>query len=78
VDREGGGSVAVKTGPLKGAQLVVAVDAHPGEPERFDAKTYRAFTDPADNLVSAWDSFEAYIGTQDVPLPVSRRAQPRR
>ncbi len=69
VDREGGGSVAVKAGPLKGAQLVVAVDAHPGEPESFDAKTFRAFTDPADNLVSAWDSFEAYIGTQDVPLP---------
>ena len=68
IDREAGGSVEVTTGALKGAKLVVAVDAHPGEPEKFDAKTYRAFTDPADNLVSAWDSFEGYIGTQDVPL----------
>jgi hypothetical protein len=59
----------VKQGPLKGARVVVAKDAHPGEPESFDAKTYRAFADPADNLVSAWDSFEAYVGTQQVPLP---------
>jgi hypothetical protein len=69
VDREGGGGAEVKQGPLKGARVVVAKDAHPGEPESFDAKTYRAFADPADNLVSAWDSFEAYVGTQDVPLP---------
>ena len=69
VDREGGGVAEVKQGPLKGARVVVAKDAHPGEPESFDAKNYRAFADPADNLVSAWDSFEAYVGTQDVPLP---------
>ena len=69
VDREGGGGVEVKQGPLKGARLVVARDTHPGEPESFDAKNYRAIQDPADNLVSAWDSFEAYVGTQDVPLP---------
>jgi hypothetical protein len=68
VDREGGGEVAVQAGRLTGAKLVVAKDAHPGEPESFDGKTYRAFTDPADNLVSAWDSFEGYIGTQRVPL----------
>jgi hypothetical protein len=68
VDREGGGSAEVKGGALRGARVVVAADKYPGEPERFDAQTYRAFTDPADNLVSAWDSFEAYIGTQDVPL----------
>jgi hypothetical protein len=68
VDREAGGSAEVKRGPLRGARVVVAADKYPGEPERFDAKTYRAFTDPADNLVSAWDSFEAYIGTQDVPV----------
>jgi hypothetical protein len=68
VDREAGGGAEVKDGPLKGAKVVVAKDAHPGEPESFDAKTYRAFQDPADNLVSAWDSFEAYVGTQDVPL----------
>jgi hypothetical protein len=68
VDREGGGSAEVASGPLKGAKVVVAVDAHPGEPEKFDAKNYRAFSDPGDNLVSAWDSFEAYVGTQDVPL----------
>jgi hypothetical protein len=69
VDREGGGGAEVRQGPLKGARVVVAKDAHPGEPESFDAKNYRAFADPADNLVSAWDSFEAYVGTQDVPLP---------
>jgi hypothetical protein len=69
VDREGGGVAAVKQGPLTGARVVVARDAHPGEPESFDARTYRAFADPADNLVSAWDSFEAYVGTQHVPLP---------
>jgi len=69
VDREGGGVAEVKQGPLKGARVLVAKDAHPGEPESFDAKNYRAFADPADNLVSAWDSFEAYVGTQHVPLP---------
>jgi hypothetical protein len=68
IDREGGGSAEVKSGPLRGARVVVAADRYPGEPERFDAQDYRAFTDPADNLVSAWDSFEAYIGTQDAPL----------
>ena len=68
IDREGGGSVEVKSGELRGARVVVAADAHPGEPEAFDAKNYRAFADPADNLVSAWDSFEAYVGTQDVPV----------
>jgi hypothetical protein len=68
VDREGGGTVTVSKGPLRGAAVTVAKDLHPGEPESFDAKNYRAFADPADNLVSAWDSFEAYIGTQDVPL----------
>ena len=68
IDREGGGTVDVKSGPLRGARLAVARDLHPGEPESFDAKTYRAFADPADNLVSAWDSFEGYIGTQRVPL----------
>lgn len=68
VDREGGGGVEVKQGALRGAKLGVAKDAHPGEPESFDARNYRAFQDPADNLVSAWDSFEAYVGTQDVPL----------
>jgi hypothetical protein len=68
VDREGGGSVEVKSGALRGAKLMIAKDMHPGEPESFDAKNYRAFRDPADNLVSAWDSFEAYIGAQDVPV----------
>lgn len=68
IDREGGGTVEVTSGDLRGARVVIAADAHPGEPEAFDAKTYRAFTDPADNLVSAWDSFEAYIGTQDAPV----------
>jgi hypothetical protein len=68
IDREGGGSAEVKSGPLRGARVVVAADKYPGEPERFDAQDYRAFTDPADNLVSAWDSFEAYIGTQDAPV----------
>ncbi|MCC6170526.1 MAG: hypothetical protein IT481_00685 [Gammaproteobacteria bacterium] len=68
VDREGGGGVEVKQGALRGAKLVVAKDAHPGEPESFDARNYRAFQDPADNLVSAWDSFEAYVGAQDVPI----------
>ncbi len=68
VDREGGGSVEVKSGALRGSKLVIARDAYPGEPESFDAKNYRAFRDPADNLVSAWDSFEAYIGSQSVPV----------
>jgi hypothetical protein len=68
VDREAGGAVEVRAGRLEGARVAIAKDAHPGEPESFDAKTYRAFTDPADNLVSAWESFEAYIGTQPVPL----------
>jgi hypothetical protein len=68
VDREGGGAAEVKSGELRGARVQVARDAHPNVPESFDAKTYRAFTDPADNFVSAWDSFEAYIGTQNVPL----------
>jgi hypothetical protein len=68
VDREAGGSVQVSSGPLRGARLAVARDIHPGEPENFDAKNHRAFSDPADNLVSAWESFEAYIGTQDAPL----------
>ena len=68
VDREGGGSVTVLKGALRGAAVTVARDLHPGEPETFDANNYRAFADPADNLVSAWDTFEAYIGTQDVPI----------
>ena len=68
VDREAGGGAEVKSGALRGARVVVARDTHPGEPESFDAKTYRAFSDPADNFVSAWDSFEAYVGTQTVPL----------
>jgi hypothetical protein len=68
IDREAGGQVVVARGPLRGAAVTVAKDLYPGEPEKFDAKTFRAFTDPADNLVSAWDSFEAYIGSQDVPL----------
>jgi hypothetical protein len=72
IDREGGGSVEVKSGALRGAKLVIAKDAHPGEPESFDAKNYRAFRDPADNLVSAWDSFEAYIGSQNVPVQYLR------
>lgn len=72
IDREGGGVVEVKSGDLRGAKLVIAKDAHPGEPEAFDAKNYRAFRDPADNLVSAWDSFEAYIGTQHVPVEALR------
>jgi hypothetical protein len=69
IDREGGGTVRVTAkGSLRGAALTVARDLHPNEPESFDATNYRAFADPADNLVSAWDSFEAYLGTQDVPL----------
>ncbi len=68
VDREGGGTVEVKSGALRGARVVVAKDLHPNEPESFDGKTYRAFTDPADNFVSAWDTFEGYIGTQRVPV----------
>lgn len=67
IDREKGGTVRVKSGPLQGAQIEVAVDRYPGEPESFDGQRYRAFTDPADNLVSAWDNFEAYIATQRVP-----------
>lgn len=67
IDRVMGGTVRVTSGSLKGAQLVVAVDRYPGQPENFDAKNYRAFIDPADNLVSAWDDFEAYIATQRVP-----------
>jgi hypothetical protein len=73
VDREGGGAVEVRAGRLGGARVAIAKDAHPGEPESFDAKSYRAFADPADNLVSAWESFEAYIGTQ--PVPVERLAR---
>ena len=68
IDREGGGSVQVNVGALRGAKLVIAKDIHPGKPESFDSKNYRAFRDPADNLVSAWDSFEAYIGSQSVPV----------
>lgn len=68
IDREGGGSVQVNVGALRGAKLVIAKDMHPGKPESFDSKNYRAFRDPADNLVSAWDSFEAYIGSQSVPV----------
>lgn len=68
IDREAGGQVGLGEGALRGARVVVAKDAHPGEPESFDGTKYRAFTDPADNLVSAWDDFEAYIGTQQVPL----------
>jgi hypothetical protein len=68
IDREGGGSVQVNVGALRGAKLVIAKDMHPGKPESFDSKNYRAFRDPADNLVSAWDSFEAYIGSQRVPV----------
>ncbi len=69
IDREDGGVVAVTAkGSLRGAAVTVAKDIHPGEPESFDANTYRAIADPADNLVSAWDSFAAYIGTQDVSL----------
>lgn len=68
IDREAGGTVAVASGALAGARLVVAKDAHPGEPESFDGRTYRAFADPADNFVSAWESFEGYVGTQRVPL----------
>jgi hypothetical protein len=68
IDREAGGTVAVVRGPLAGARVVVAKDLHPGEPESFDGRTYRAFADPADNFVSAWDSFESYVGTQQVPI----------
>lgn len=68
IDREAGGEVSLGKGALRGARVVVAKDAHPGEPESFDGAKYRAFTDPADNLVSAWEGFEAYIGTQQVPL----------
>jgi hypothetical protein len=68
VDREAGGAVEVGSGPLRGARVVVARDAHPGEPESFVGTNYRAFTDPADNFVSAWESFTAYVGTQRVPL----------
>jgi hypothetical protein len=68
IDRERGGTVAVTSGPLRGARLVVAADAHPGEPERFTPADYRVFEDPADNMVSAWDDFDGYIGTQDVPI----------
>jgi hypothetical protein len=68
IDREGGGSVQVNVGALRGAKLVIAKDMYPGKPESFDSKNFRAFRDPADNLVSAWDSFEAYIGSQSVPV----------
>jgi hypothetical protein len=67
IDREGGGTVAVVAGPNRGARLTIAADAHPGAPESFTLKDYRVFNDPADNLVSAWDDFDAYIGTQRVP-----------
>ena len=65
---ETGGAVEVANGALKGARVQIATDPHPGEPDNFDATTYRAFADPADNQVSAWENFEAHIGTQDVPL----------
>lgn len=68
IDREGGGEVVVASGKLRGAKLVVARDAHPDAPESFTMQNYRAFEDPADNFVSAWDTFEGYIGTQDVSL----------
>lgn len=68
IDREAGGTVAVKTGKLKGAAFTIAKDAHPGQPESFTQAESKPFMDPADNFVSAWDSFEGYIGTQDVAL----------
>ena len=68
VTKAGGGTVAVTEGQLSGARLVVAADAYPGWPEDFDWKQHRAFTDPADNFVGAWDDFSAYLGQQDVPL----------
>lgn len=68
IDREGGGEVGVKSGKLKGARLVIAKDAHPGKPESFTQKDFEPFLDPADNYVSAWDSFEGYIGTQQARI----------
>jgi hypothetical protein len=63
VTREGGGTVSVSEGPLRGARVVVAADAHPSKPERFTIRQHEPFNDPADNMVSSWDDFEAYIGT---------------
>lgn len=68
IDREKGGTVTVASGPLRGARLAIAADAHPGAPESFTAASHRIFLDPADNMVSAWDSFEGYVGRQNVPI----------
>jgi len=77
IRRDSGGSVEVIEGPLRGARLEVAADAHPGEPEGFDWKQNRMFMDPADNFVSAWDDFSAYIGEQRVALDrLRKKARP--
>lgn len=76
VRRDTGGTVEVTSGALAGARLQVAADAHPGWPESFDWKQNQMFVDPADNFISAWDDFTAYIGTQKVPLgALERRAR---
>ena len=75
-----GGRVAVTFGALAGAALDVAADDHPNAPEGYEwadlyqpessnypntaAGAIRAFNDPTDPLISAWDDFKAYIGTQ--------------
>lgn len=68
IDRVRGGTVRVARGALRGTQLTVPPDAYPEQPERFTIKDHRVFNDPADNMVSAWDDFDAHIGTQRVPV----------
>jgi hypothetical protein len=68
IDRTTGGTVRVDIGPLRGAALRVAPDAHPGKPESFTIKEHEVFDDPADNFVSAWDDFEGYIGSDNAPV----------
>ncbi len=56
-----GGSVRVTDGALAGAALTVHPDKYPGQPESFTPQQFRTINDADDNLVGAWDDFDAYI-----------------
>ncbi len=75
VTRAGGGSVAATSGRLAGAKLAVAQDAHPDKPESFTTTAYETFHDAANNFVSSWDDYTAYIGTQKAPRPATRNVR---
>lgn len=65
--KDDGGQVEVPLGQgqFSGAVLTVPADPKPNEPEGYNSTSYVTFTDAADPMVGAWDSYHAYIGTDE-------------